>query len=107
MCIMTRLAGFFVVIPISVLLTISFFVLFAARKVETQGLKAFGFVVAAVLWSAVAVLFSVGIFILSTGRIPFKGPMRPMMCDKMQMMKGCGSIPSMMQPGMDKPAMQR
>jgi len=103
---MTRLLGFFVVIPISVLLTISFFVLFSVRKVETQGLRAFGFVVAAVLWLAVSVLFSIGIYVLSTGRIPLKGTMRPMMCEKMQMMKE-GGMPSMMQPGMDKPAMKR
>ena len=103
---MNRLLGFFVVIPISVFLTISFFVLFAARKVETQGLKAFGSVVAAVLWLAIAVLFSAGIYVLSTGRMPMRAMMRPMMCEKMQMMKE-GGIPSMMQPGMDKPAMKR
>jgi len=103
---MARLAGFFVVIPISVLITISFFVLFTVRKVETQGLKAFGFVVAAVLWFAVLVLFSAGVYILATGRMPLKGMMHPMMYDKMQMKKECDTSP-MMQPGMDKPAIKR
>jgi hypothetical protein len=104
---MARLAGFFAVIPVSVLLTISFFVLLTVRKAETQGLKAFGFVVAAVLWFASLVVFSTGIYILSTGRMPFRYMMRPMMCEKMQMMKQCGGMPAMMQPGMDNPVMKR
>ncbi len=87
-----RIAGLFAVIPAAVLLTISFFVLFAMRKIETQGLKAFGYVVAALLWLAAALVFSAGAYTLSTGRPAMMYPM---------MHKIMGSHrPGMMGPGM-------
>lgn len=46
-----------VVVPISVLLAASFFVIFALRKVEEKGLKIFGYVVAGLLWLSVLILF--------------------------------------------------
>jgi len=89
---MFRIAGLFAVIPAAVLLTISFFVLFAMRKIETQGLKAFGYVVAALLWLAAALVFSAGAYTLSTGK-------PPMICPMMQQMMG-PHRPGMMGPGM-------
>ncbi|MBF0522578.1 MAG: hypothetical protein HQL24_05925 [Candidatus Omnitrophica bacterium] len=74
-----RLIGLFAIVPISVLLTISFFVLFAVRKVEIHGLKAFGYVVSALLWMAALLLFSGGIYMLSTGHHPMSGMMKEMM----------------------------
>ncbi len=56
---MLRLAPLVAVIPISLLLTASFFVLFALRKVEEKWLKAFGYLVASLLGlAAVVVLYS-------------------------------------------------
>jgi hypothetical protein len=91
-----RIAGLFAVIPIAVLLTISFFVLFAMRKIETQGLKAFGYVVAALLWLAALLVFSAGVYTLSTGRMPMKCPMmRQMMHGNKEGMMGSGMMPMM------------
>lgn len=65
---MLRFAGLFALIPTGILLTISFFVLFATRKVETQGLKVFGYVIAVLLWVAAALIFSTGVYSLTTGK---------------------------------------
>lgn len=70
-----RFMGFFVVIPASVLLAISFFVLLSIRKVEAGALRAFGYVVASVLWTAVALFFVIGVYILGTGKYPFNRTM--------------------------------
>ena len=65
-----RLAGLFAIIPATLLLAVSFFVLFTIRKIETQGLKAFGYVVSALLWFSALLVFSAGIYTISTGRHP-------------------------------------
>lgn len=54
---MSGLSWLMVVVPVSVLLAASFFVLFALRKVEEKGLKVFGYVVASLLWLSVLILF--------------------------------------------------
>jgi hypothetical protein len=100
-----RIAGLFAVIPTAVLLTISFFVLFAMRKIETQGLKAFGYVVAALLWLATLVVFSAGVYTISTGRMPMKCPMMcPMMRGNKEGMMGSGMMPMMHGQGAMQPA---
>ena len=88
---MFRLIGLFAIIPTAVLLTISFFVLFAIRKIESLGLKAFGYVVAALLWVAALLVLSAGIYTLSTGRHPMGCMMHEMMKGKMQ---GQGMMPA-------------
>lgn len=65
---MFRISGLFILIPTLVLLVISFFVLFTLRKVETQGLKAFGYAITVLLWITAALVFSAGIYNLSLGR---------------------------------------
>jgi hypothetical protein len=65
-----RLMGVFALIPSTVLLTISFFVLVVARKVESHALKVFGYVVAAFLWASVAAIASAGLLTIATGRMP-------------------------------------
>ena len=88
MC-MPRILGVFALVPAAVLLAISFFILFAISKVEKQGLKAFGYVVAAVLWAVALLCFSAGIYKLSLGGRPMMG----MMCQgpgAMSMMQGQG-----------------
>ncbi|MCX5703193.1 MAG: hypothetical protein NT066_01675, partial [Candidatus Omnitrophica bacterium] len=73
----------------------SFFVLFAIRKIQEQELKTFGYVIAALLWIGAALVFSVGVYTVSTGRHPGMGMMQQMMRCKMQ-----GMMPQM--PGMIK-----
>jgi len=91
-----RLVGLLAIVPATVLLTISFFVLFSIRKAETQGLKAFGYVVAALLWISALAIFSLGIYTVATGRHPMMCTMQEMMKTKMHMMKPTGMMPSMM-----------
>ena len=93
-----RVLGLLAIIPATVLLTISFFVLFALRKVEAAGLKAFGYVVAALLWLGALMVFSLGIYTVSTGRHPMMSIMQGMMGQqmmkgKMPMMQGQGEEP--------------
>lgn len=81
-----RVMGLFVVIPIALLLALSFFILFAVRKTQEQGLKAFGYVIAALLWLGSALVFSVGVYTVSTGRHPMMSLMQEMARCKMQAM---------------------
>jgi hypothetical protein len=77
----------------AVLLAISFFVLLTLRKAESQGLKAFGYVVCAVLWVAALLVFLAGFYVLATGRRPKMCMMQRPMAGQM-MMKG--EMPGMM-----------
>lgn len=61
-----RLMGFIMLIPTSMLLAVSFFVLFAEQKVH-GGLKTYAKVVAAFLIAAALVVFSAGVYTVSTG----------------------------------------
>ncbi len=56
---MLKLSHLMVIIPVALLLTVSFFVLLSLRKVEEKGLKAFGRVVVGLLWLAALVVFLV------------------------------------------------
>jgi hypothetical protein len=91
-----RVMGLFAVIPIALLLTVSFFVLLSLRKVEQQGLKAFGYVIAALLWLGAVLVFSAGVYTISTGRHPMMAVMQEMMRGKMQGMM-TAHMPGMMQ----------
>jgi hypothetical protein len=82
MSILHRLMGLFAIIPISLLLTVSFFVLVTVYKAENKALKAFGYVIAALLWVAVILVFSAGLYVMITG----KHPLMEMMQMKGQMM---------------------
>ena len=66
----------FALVHAVVLLTVSFFVLLALRKVDTQALKVFGYAIAVLLWVSAALVFGKGL----AGH-----PMmhRMHMCDKM------------------------
>jgi len=103
---MFRLAGLFAIIPATVLLTISFFVLFALRKTETQGLKAFGYVTAALLWVGVLLVLSLGLYTIATGRYPMLCPMKEMMKGGMHGTMMQGKTPSMMQGKTETPMMK-
>ena len=100
-----RLIGLLAAIPMTMLLTVSFFVLFAVRKQESQGLKAFGYFVTVLLWCSALLVLSCSIYVLSTGRSPISYPMGKAMCGKMSGMMGkpeqnmmCGKTPGMMSP---------
>jgi len=49
----------------TVLLTVSFFVLFAIRKIDSKNLKAFGYAVVMLLWLSAAFVFFNGIYLSS------------------------------------------
>jgi hypothetical protein len=95
----SRLIGVLVLLPTTILLTISFFVLVILRKSEGQGLKAFGYVVAALLWVSALLIFSLGIYMFSTGRHPMMGGMK---CYGSSMMKS-PMMGQMMQHPQDEP----
>lgn len=85
-----KLLGLFSVIPATIFLTLSFFVLFTLRKIEIKGLQAFGYVIVALLWLSAALFLSCGIYVLVTGRHPLCMPKpHKMMMQQMQpMMEG-------------------
>jgi hypothetical protein len=90
-----RLVGLFTIIPATLLLTISFFVLFLLRKIETEGLKAFGYVITTLLWVGAVLVLSAGVYIISTGRHPMMEMMQQMHGRMPDMMMG-GKTPAMM-----------
>ena len=98
MC-MLKFSSLIAIVPISVLLTISFFMLLTLRRVEEKGLKAFGYLVTAFLWLAALIIFLGAVY--NMGRVP--GRMKYMMHQRMKM----ESMPQMMQqsnmPGMTMP----
>ncbi len=71
MC-MVRLSHLIAVVPISLLLTVSFFVLFVMRKLEDKALKAFGYVVVSFLWLAALVVFSGAVYKTAKGTMAMK-----------------------------------
>jgi hypothetical protein len=73
------------------------------RKTEGQGLKAFGYVVAALLWTCALLVFSMGIYVLSTGRHPMMRMMEGMKCSSSQMMNGPMMGSMMMQHAQGEP----
>ncbi len=81
-----RLSYLMAIVPISVLLTVSFFVLFTLRKIEEKGLRAFGYTVASLLWLAALVIFSGAVYKTAQESFPRKNTMsKEMMCrDGMQ-----------------------
>jgi len=101
-----RLVGLFAIIPATLLLTVSFFVLFTLRKIEAQGLKAFGYVIASLLWVGALLVFSAGVYTISTGRPPMVCMMQKMMGAKMQGMMA-GPMPAMMRGPSDNTMMKK
>ena len=69
-----EMGGIFSLVHAVVLLTVSFFVLLAVGKADSQALKTFGYVIAVLLWVSSALAFAGGL------RRP-----HPMMMKKMQM----------------------
>jgi hypothetical protein len=80
---------------------VSFFVLLSLRKVEDAALKAFGYVIAALLWLSVLLVLTGGIYTLSTGKCPLMVAMHQMKAKLYcPMMRGDMMPPPMMEGGM-------
>ena len=62
------LSGLFAVVPASLLLAVSFFILLALRKSEEKNIKTFGYVVVTLLWLSAVLVFAAGVYSLATGR---------------------------------------
>ena len=100
-----RILGFIVFIPASMLLAVSFFVLFAVEKVKENGLKTFGKLVAAILIIVSALMFAKGVYTVATGKCPIMQAMQGMCpmgkgMGQMGMEKGmCGGMKGGAMPG--------
>ena len=84
-----RLVGLFAMIPATLLLTVSFFVLLVVRKAEPHGLKAFGYVIAGLLWACTLLIFAAGVYTISTGRHPLLAAIHHMGAPKHCTMTDC------------------
>lgn len=75
--------GLFLLVPATMLLAASFFVLVVVRKQDAQGLKTFGYAVAVLLWICAALLLAKGLY---AKRHPMMGKMKQheMMKEKME-----------------------
>jgi len=85
-----RYLGIFALIPTAILLAISFFVLVVGRKLDLTALKAFGAVIAVLLWIAAALVFSTGVYSIVSGRCPVMSMMSGM--PHMMMRQGTGMM---------------
>lgn len=90
MCCMSKIASIITVIPISLLLALSFFVLLSIDKAQAKRLKTFGYVVAAILWLAVLVIILGGVYRFAKGRDQAK-----CMMQKKMMMHSVQGTPGM------------
>ena len=100
MC-MLKTSSLFAIVPMTLILTVSFFVLFALRKIETGALRVFGYSLAVLLWIIAAMVFVVGydaqgLQRLSVSQMMTGCPMTQMMQRGMQ---GSGRMPHQMMQG--------
>ena len=94
-----RMIGMMSIVPTTILLTVSFFVLFAAGKADGKGLKNFGLVVAILLWICAALVLSSGFYMASSGK--------HLLTSRMSYLMNCGMQPQMMQKHMMYPMMKK
>jgi len=76
---MMKMCPLLAIVPIAILLTLSFFVLLALRKVEEKTLKTFGYVVVSFIWLAALVIFSGAVYRMAKGPMPMKCMMQQRM----------------------------
>ncbi|MDD2679340.1 MAG: hypothetical protein PHO03_00860 [Candidatus Omnitrophica bacterium] len=107
MYMMGRMGGCFSLIPVTVLLTVSFFVLVTLQKVVSAKLKLFGVAVAVLLWLSALLILSSGIYAAGTGRLFLRCPMMDMMKAKCTMMNREQAPGMPMHPGMQGSEKQR
>jgi len=82
---MKHLAGLLILIPISEMLMVSFFVLFAISKTSSKALKRFGYVVCALIWIATSLLVAKGVL-----KVVRKHS--PAVCEMMRKIGGCDKM---------------
>lgn len=96
---MVRFLGLFAIIPATIFLTVSFFVIFTLSKVTSKALKDFGMTVVILLWISALLVFSLGIYTVVTGKHPMmqmhKAMMRDMMMQRSGAMAPMGTMPNM------------
>jgi hypothetical protein len=83
---MCRLGCGSALIPVAVLLTLSFFVLVILQKIESKNLKLFGVAVAVLLWLSAILVLSSGVYMAGSARPFFRCPMMEMMKGKRALM---------------------
>lgn len=86
------MGGSCVLVHAVLVLTVSFFVLFALQKQESGGLKIFGYVVAALLWLSAALLLGQGLNQMSCRKMT--------RCSMMDKGRGMSQHGAQMNPGM-------
>ena len=85
------------IVPIAILLTVSFFVLVVLRKIEEKGLRAFGYVAASFLWLAALVVFAGAVYNLAKlSPSPRCMMLQKMKCPLQMMSQRMGEMPQMM-----------
>ena len=94
-----HIMGVFSIIPVSILLTISFFVLYAVHKTECDGLKKFGRVISVLLWISALMILSMGIYVMITGRHPMMTMCKKMMEERMGCCPMMGQMMDSQKPG--------
>jgi len=96
---MSRCCPLMAIVPISLFLTASFFVLFTLRKVAEKQLKVVGYLAVGFLWLAALViaLGAVSNLSQSFGKMRCSMPQKMKMCGMMQMM-GQKNMPDMAMP---------
>lgn len=65
-----RLIGVYFIIPTTILLTISLFVLTTIKKINSKGVKGFGYFVTVLLWLSASFCFFIGVYTVVTGKHP-------------------------------------
>ena len=65
-----NILGLFTIIPTTMFLMVSFFVMLGVEKAERANLKKFGKVVAVLLWLCAAIIFGLGLYVFITGHHP-------------------------------------
>ena len=94
---MIRFLGLFSVIPATILLTVSFFVLFTLSKITARALRGFAIAIVILLWISTLLVLSVGAYIIVTGQHPMMQMHRAMMRNMMMQQGGMMSHPQAMQ----------
>jgi len=104
---MPKMMGLIALVPASVLLTLSFFVLFTISKMGKGRLKIFGYAVVAVLWLVSVSVFSMGFYKMFSCFPKGGCPMQEMMKCKMGgMMQGGPQGAPMIREQTDNPGMK-
>jgi len=96
-----KMIGTLFIVPTTVLLTISYFVVVVNSKIQEKPIKVFGWVIAVLLWIAALAVLTTGMYVSAKG----PGKMNDMKCGMMK--SGMMKSPMMDQKGMMPMNMER